>query len=286
MRNCDEILDLISASLDGALTTEEQTTLDVHLASCPACSALYTELCGLHTAAAELEELPAPAGFAEAVMAAIAAQPAQDQSDNVIPFSAKRKTRALWTKWAATAAAVAIVVLGAVSIPSLSGNMEVKRDAAAPAEPMAPQAYQVESSVVEDAGIYYSQDSALAEAESTEFAPETPESPVPEAAPEEANMTTAATPSSKQDFSASNALCDAADYCGTLTLTSDMQPEGLEQYESTVAPDGTVTYVVPADYFFSVVQTLENSGDTSFRYNATQDDGGVAYGLILIESHP
>ena len=285
MRNCDEILDLISASLDGALTTEEQTTLDVHLASCPACSALYTELCGLHTAAAELEELPAPAGFAEAVMAAIAAQPAQDQSDNVIPFSAKRKTRALWTKWAATAAAVAIVVLGAVSIPSLSGNMEVKRDAAAPQAPGAPQAYQNETADIaeSEAESYYTCDTAPAESGVVLY---TPEAPVPEAAPEEANMTTAATPSSKQDFSASNALCDAADYCGTLTLTSDMQPEGLEQYESTVAPDGTVTYVVPADYFFSVVQTLENSGDTSFRYNATQDDGGVAYGLILIEAHP
>lgn len=278
MRNCDEILDLISASLDGVLTTEEQTALNVHLAECAACSALYTELCGLHTASAELEELPAPAGFAEAVMAAIAAQPAQDQSDNVIPFSAKRKTRALWTKWAATAAAVAIVVLGAVSIPSLSGNMEVKRDAAAPAEPMAPQAYQDEMADIAESETesYYICDTAPAEVE-TVFTP---------AAPETADGSGSDNLKPKQELAANTPLCDAADCCGTLTLTSDMLPEGLEQYESTVSPDGTVTYVVPADYFFSVVQTLENTEDALFRYNATQDNAGAAYGLILVESQP
>lgn len=276
MRNCDDILDLINASLDGALTTEEQTTLDAHLASCPACSALYTELCGLHTAAAGLEELPAPAGFAEAVMAAIAAEPAQDKADNVIPFSARRKTRASWTKWAATAAAVAIVVLGAVSIPSLSGNMEVKRDAAAPAEPLAPQAYQNETADIaeSEAESYYTCDTAPAEVGAAS-APE---------APETVDGSSSENFDTKQEFAANAPLCDAADYCGTLTLTADMLPEELEQYESTIAPDGTVTYVVPADYFFSVLSALEDDSRADYRFAACTV--GAEQGIILVSPTP
>ena len=89
MRTCDETLELISAALDGPLTTEEQTALNEHLAHCPACSALYTDLSELHIACSELEEIPAPDGFADRVMAHIAADPAQNQPNNVIPFSAK-----------------------------------------------------------------------------------------------------------------------------------------------------------------------------------------------------
>ena len=79
MRSCDEIVELISASLDGELSADEQTALDEHIARCPACSALLDDLRALHMAAADWEEVSAPAGFAEAVMSAIAAEaePAQ-----------------------------------------------------------------------------------------------------------------------------------------------------------------------------------------------------------------
>lgn len=274
MGNCDIALEQISASLDGALNDKEQSALNKHLAECAACSALYTELCALHTAATQLEELSAPVGFADTVMAAIAAQPAQDKPDNVIPFTTKRKTRTLWTKWAAAAAAVAIVALGAVSIPSLGGNMEVAMDSAARTEPMAPQAYQTENSVAEDSEIYYSQDSAPAEAESAESAPEMPAA----AAGSTSDLFVA-----QQEQALNTPVSDAADYCGTLTLPPDALPEGLEQYESLVGPDGTVTYVVPADYFFSVVRALEAQESASFRYGAAQDNAGAEYGLILVK---
>lgn len=285
MRNCDDILDLISASLDGALTTEEQTALDAHLASCPACSALYTELCTLHTATAELEELPAPAGFADAVMSAVAAEPAQEPCDNVIPFTAKQKARAPWTKWAVTAAAVAIVVLGAVSIPSLSGNMEVTRDTAAPAEAEAPEAliiHQTETAdIADEAEVYYSTNGSFVKDGATDekFA-------VSETATEDFDGSIAepydpAEPSCGQTLPQNAPLYDTADYCGTLTLTSDALPEGLEQYESTVDPDGTVTYVVPADYFFSVAQSFGEYNDSAAKAKSEAE-----YGLIFVEALP
>ncbi len=123
MRTCDEIAALLSASLDGELTAEEQAALDEHLAVCPACRALLEELRSLQTAAANMEEIPAPAGFAAAVMAAVAADPAQERADNVIPFASKmaRKRRKNWTRWVASVAAMAVIAVGAASLPGMLG---------------------------------------------------------------------------------------------------------------------------------------------------------------------
>lgn len=79
MANCEQYWDLISYSLDGALTEEEQRRLDRHLAQCPDCRALWEQLSGLDGALMELEA-PAP-DFADRVMAA-AAETEQD-----IPFT-------------------------------------------------------------------------------------------------------------------------------------------------------------------------------------------------------
>lgn len=37
MITCNEALELLSAQLDGAMTIEEQTALQEHLAACPEC---------------------------------------------------------------------------------------------------------------------------------------------------------------------------------------------------------------------------------------------------------
>ena len=57
MISCDKALDLISASLDGALTPEETDTLEAHLHICGACRALRADLECLHQ---ELPTLNAP----------------------------------------------------------------------------------------------------------------------------------------------------------------------------------------------------------------------------------
>lgn len=44
MITCNEALELLSAQLDGAITIEEQAALEEHLASCPDCRRIRTEL--------------------------------------------------------------------------------------------------------------------------------------------------------------------------------------------------------------------------------------------------
>lgn len=65
---CDKYLELLSARLDGALTEAEEQALEEHLAACPDCRAVGAQLAALQGAFLELEEIPAPEGFARGVM--------------------------------------------------------------------------------------------------------------------------------------------------------------------------------------------------------------------------
>ena len=68
LANCSEYRELISASLDGALTPEEQEKLDAHLSECPDCRTMWEQLSALEP---ELMELSEPSeGFANRVLAA------------------------------------------------------------------------------------------------------------------------------------------------------------------------------------------------------------------------
>ena len=44
MITCNEALELLSVQLDGAITIEEQTALQEHLAACPECRRIQSEL--------------------------------------------------------------------------------------------------------------------------------------------------------------------------------------------------------------------------------------------------
>lgn len=48
MCTCEEALELISASLDGVLSKEEEHLLHEHLSQCPACRDLLADLEGIH----------------------------------------------------------------------------------------------------------------------------------------------------------------------------------------------------------------------------------------------
>ncbi len=102
---CENALELISASLDGELTAAEEAQLRDHLAQCPACRALQTELAGLQAATqAELETV-APPELKARIMDGL---PAQAKSAGKVVY---------WKRWGAMAAAVALVVLAAWQLP-------------------------------------------------------------------------------------------------------------------------------------------------------------------------
>lgn len=283
MRSCDEILELISAALDGALTGEEQTELEEHLADCPACSALFAELSGLHTAAGQLGEVPAPAGFAHRVMEAVAADPAQERPGHVTPFPRGKRARAVWKRWAAAAAAVAVVILGATTLNGRIG-VESKNNNTATAIPEtatdenAAAQYAADSSAdytMEKSFLYTDEAGGDGEDADLGSAP----------APENVDKASVVEPQMSEACSvmADDGVPFSAVSCGLLTLTGRPLPEGLDDYEYTEEEDGSRTYQVPADYFFSCLTQLEEQNAANFTYDGSGDET-AQYGLIIVEN--
>ncbi len=76
--NCEQALELMSARLDGTLSSEQEQSLQAHLEHCPECRRLMQTLSGLERQLAELRE-PAPAGLKECVLTRIRQAAEQDQ---------------------------------------------------------------------------------------------------------------------------------------------------------------------------------------------------------------
>ena len=118
MRACGEYEDMISAFIDGALAEEDRRALMAHMAGCPACQNYFDEQIAIQdalTAAAAQEDIQAPEGFAEDVMARIRFT-AQEK-----PQIWKR-TVPRWQTWAALAACCAIAAVGVWKTGSFEKN--------------------------------------------------------------------------------------------------------------------------------------------------------------------
>ena len=268
MRSCDEIVELISASLDGQLTADEQTALDEHIACCPACSALLDDLRTLHAAAADWEDVPAPAGFAESVMKAVAAETTPEKADNVIPFPTKKTRSSPWKRWSLSVAAIAIVVLGAVSAPSLMGNFSTKEAAADMSAPRNGAPTEALMDAVEDSCEYYAGDSAVVAQSKSESAPA--EKPA-----------ASAVPGNPAEVFTYGGAFDAELYVGELILERPLKM--LEEYKGAVCSDGTVTYLVNAGVFTEVFNLLETEKPVGYHYTAGNPDAEL--GKIIVQSN-
>ncbi len=119
--NCEQMNDLLWAFLDGELTAQEEEQMHAHLEQCADCRALLEQLQTLRTSFSDLEEIPAPEGFAEGVMNRIKAE----SKPKVIPLFKRPQIRALT---AMAACAVLFVGLGSIRMGSSKGE----------AAPMAP----------------------------------------------------------------------------------------------------------------------------------------------------
>lgn len=107
MEACEYYQQLMSQSLDGALSPREQQTLEGHLAQCAQCRSLYRQLQQIHSALSEWEEQPVPDGFTQGVMARVRALEQQPAPANVIPLHRRPAFRAL-----GSLAACAVLCLG------------------------------------------------------------------------------------------------------------------------------------------------------------------------------
>lgn len=108
MAHCDEYLERISAAVDGALSPAEQEKLNAHLATCAECQRLYDDLLSLHAALADLPPVEVPTGLKDRVMDAVAAEA---EHAKVLPFVPKKTSRH-WQRWLASAAVLAVVIMG------------------------------------------------------------------------------------------------------------------------------------------------------------------------------
>lgn len=107
---CEAMLELMSAALDGELTADEKAQLDRHLAQCDHCRALFDELTAIHGACGQMEVEPPPALRAR-ILEQLPPQetPTQKPSAKVIYLH--------WRRWAAMAAAFALISLAAWHLP-------------------------------------------------------------------------------------------------------------------------------------------------------------------------
>lgn len=65
--NCEQIYELLSARLDGALSAEDEARVQAHLDACPDCRRLYEAMASIEKKTAELA-VPAPEGLKRGVM--------------------------------------------------------------------------------------------------------------------------------------------------------------------------------------------------------------------------
>ena len=104
--NCEEAMELLSGSIDGENTPEEERRLQAHLAECPACRALL-EAYRAVDAAMVLPDVEPPASLCDGVMAAVAREP-------------RRRGHRRWFRYGAAAAAAALLlVVGLTYLPGL-----------------------------------------------------------------------------------------------------------------------------------------------------------------------
>ena len=145
--NCEQMNDLLWAFLDGELTAQEEEQMHAHLEQCADCRALLEQLQTLRTSFSDLEEIPAPDGFAEGVMSRIKAQ----SKPKVIPLFKRPQIRALT---AVAACAVLFVGFGGIRMGSSKGEAvpmapapeaAVYDAAPAAAAPESPMEYSVAS---------------------------------------------------------------------------------------------------------------------------------------------
>lgn len=128
MAYCEEYMELISASLDGALSPAEQEKLTAHLASCAECQKLFDDLNALHAALTQLPPVEVPEGLKGRILDAVA-----KEAGNVLPFApaTKKAPPIRWQRWLASAAVLAVVVMGTWNWKPWESRADLPRSAEA-----------------------------------------------------------------------------------------------------------------------------------------------------------
>ena len=193
MNGCQKARLQMSRKLDGVLPPAEDAALQAHLSACPACRAVWEQLCALQQCLREPE--PVPETLHGAVMARIAQarqEPAQD------PPQSQRARRRPWIPALAGVAACVGLVVGAVRFGLFRGAFSADNLSWSTGMAMAPSAADRDDDKSGSAGL----DGLWPEENMDALAPP-PE--MPEEPPETADRETASPESQQKSTAASGA---------------------------------------------------------------------------------
>lgn len=112
MNECEKFEDLISAYIDGEVTSEERDELMAHIENCPHCAELLAIYTDISLIASEDVEPP------EELLAGVMAEVHKINAKNAAPA---KKAKVIYLRWAAIAACAALVIFaGTRFIPGTS----------------------------------------------------------------------------------------------------------------------------------------------------------------------
>jgi len=135
MKYCDDYAATLDLFVDGELTPAEMADVQAHLDTCPGCRAYVDDAMALRAAFPDVEETVVPEGFADSVMAAVAAS---------APAAKKPVRKNLWLKTLMPLAACLAVVIvlrnGPVTGGSGGWGMGASKATATPSASAAPAA--------------------------------------------------------------------------------------------------------------------------------------------------
>ena len=253
--NCEQMTLLMSAWLDGELSVAEEKQMQEHLEQCAECRALMEQLQALHTSFSDLEEIPAPEGFADCVMERIA----RESKPRVVPLFKRPQIRSL----AALAACAALFV----GFGSLKMGGSAKSEAApapmpesAAAAPVAPpDFYRQGDAAAESAGEFALDYSKSVDSPMESAAPMEPMAP---AAQEPAFDAAAETPAAMAPTVCESGP-DGEDVRNEILLPR--LPEGLEEKVGSLmweerAADGALCARLTADQADLVLELASEQG--------------------------
>ncbi len=133
--NHEAVQEQLSSYLDGELSAEERAAVEEHLAGCAACREELELLRATLDALHDLPVLPAPGGFADAVLGRIpegGGEQAAEPGAGVVPLRRRGPGVLVWAPVAMAAAAVLVVGIVWWQLPRLTGKRAFEVDQAAP----------------------------------------------------------------------------------------------------------------------------------------------------------
>lgn len=279
--HCEDAIELLSARLDGEITSEENTALERHLAQCEPCRAVEREFAALSELLPQALEVTPPPELMETVLANL---PPQKQVKPIL--------RLHWQRWSAAAAAFALVALAAWQLPrhySTTFPVEaVAEESQLPSDDISVASAEAGTGDIpafediEDTSASYSPRSAAKQSVSKDFTSE-PVTQAATSANESASVVgvsprAAEVADREESAPAESEDGEAASYFAVLTL---WEPVNLSDFEGTMRENGDEWYYLPLEAFDSYLQNLE-SQNIDFQLEYGDADRSTA--LVIVKA--